>query len=95
MTATLPLTGERTAPGIWHENYWFARHEAAYRWQKAVESGDAVVVGVNRFTDAHPLKTPILKVDPSAVSGRRALAPVKRLDPFMSSTTARSIRDWR
>lgn len=19
-------------PGIWHENYWFARHEAAYRW---------------------------------------------------------------
>ncbi|MDX6282678.1 MAG: hypothetical protein QOH03_3749, partial [Kribbellaceae bacterium] len=32
MTETLPLTGERTAPGIWHENYWFARHEAAYRW---------------------------------------------------------------
>ena len=25
-------------------------HEAAYRWQKRVESGDAVVVGVNRFT---------------------------------------------
>jgi SAM-dependent methyltransferase len=23
------LTGERTAPGIWHENYWFRRHEAA------------------------------------------------------------------
>ncbi|MFB6724352.1 class I SAM-dependent methyltransferase [Kribbella sp. NPDC056345] len=32
MTETLTLTGERTAPGIWHENYWFARHEAAYRW---------------------------------------------------------------
>ncbi|MGW6277323.1 methyltransferase domain-containing protein [Kribbella sp. NPDC055071] len=29
---TLQLTGERTAPGIWHENYWFARHDAAYRW---------------------------------------------------------------
>jgi 2-polyprenyl-3-methyl-5-hydroxy-6-metoxy-1,4-benzoquinol methylase len=29
---TLELTGERTAPGIWFENYWFARHEAAYRW---------------------------------------------------------------
>lgn len=27
---TLPLTGERTVPGIWHENYWFRRHEAAY-----------------------------------------------------------------
>ncbi len=25
------LTGERTAPGVWHESYWFARHLAAYR----------------------------------------------------------------
>lgn len=27
----LPLTGERTSPGIAHETYWFARHVAAYR----------------------------------------------------------------
>ncbi|WP_312858469.1 class I SAM-dependent methyltransferase [Pseudonocardia pini] len=27
---TLPLTGERTVPGIAHENYWFRRHEAVY-----------------------------------------------------------------
>jgi len=26
----LPLTGERTLPGVWHENYWFRRHEVAY-----------------------------------------------------------------
>ncbi len=26
----LELTGERTVPGIAHENYWFRRHEAAY-----------------------------------------------------------------
>ncbi|OLR91645.1 class I SAM-dependent methyltransferase [Actinokineospora bangkokensis] len=26
----LPLTGERTVPGIDVENYWFRRHEAAY-----------------------------------------------------------------
>jgi SAM-dependent methyltransferase len=26
----LPLTGERTVPGIPRENYWFRRHEAAY-----------------------------------------------------------------
>lgn len=26
----LPLTGERTVPGIVAENYWFRRHEAAY-----------------------------------------------------------------
>jgi SAM-dependent methyltransferase len=28
----LPLTGERTLPGIWHENYWFRRHEVVYHW---------------------------------------------------------------
>ena len=26
----LSLTGERTLPGIWQENYWLRRHEAAY-----------------------------------------------------------------
>jgi SAM-dependent methyltransferase len=29
--SALPLTGERTLPGIPHENYWFRRHEVAYR----------------------------------------------------------------
>jgi len=24
------LVGERTVPTLWHENYWFRRHEAAY-----------------------------------------------------------------
>jgi SAM-dependent methyltransferase len=28
--AGLPLTGERTVPGIPEENYWFRRHEAVY-----------------------------------------------------------------
>lgn len=28
----LPITGERTVPGFAPENYWFRRHEAAYRW---------------------------------------------------------------
>lgn len=28
--APLPLTGERTVPGIPEENYWFRRHEAVY-----------------------------------------------------------------
>jgi methylmalonyl-CoA mutase N-terminal domain/subunit len=47
-------------------------HEAAYRWQKAVESGDAVVVGVNRFTSAAAAKPSVLKVDASAEDKRRA-----------------------
>jgi SAM-dependent methyltransferase len=29
-TAQLPPTGERTVPGLSHENYWFRRHQAAY-----------------------------------------------------------------
>jgi SAM-dependent methyltransferase len=28
---SLPLTGERTKPGVRHENYWFRRHEVVYR----------------------------------------------------------------
>ncbi len=28
--APLTLTGERTLPGIWQENYWLRLHEAAY-----------------------------------------------------------------
>mgnify|MGYP003950907327 FL=1 len=36
------LTGERTWPGIPSENYWFARHEACYRWASAVVSSEAV-----------------------------------------------------
>lgn len=30
--AALPATGERTAPGLPDEDYWFGRHEAAYAW---------------------------------------------------------------
>ena len=32
MTHPLPLTGERTLPAVPGEEYWFARHEAAYLW---------------------------------------------------------------
>lgn len=35
----LALTGERTLPDIAHENYWFRRHEAAYRLAASVCRG--------------------------------------------------------
>jgi methylmalonyl-CoA mutase N-terminal domain/subunit len=38
--------------------------DSAYRHQQQVESGEAVVVGVNRFQDEQPVDVPILKVDP-------------------------------
>ena len=43
--AALTLTGERTLPGIWHENYWFRRHEGAYRWLSGRASGVVLEAG--------------------------------------------------
>jgi SAM-dependent methyltransferase len=40
----LVLTGERTAPGIWHENYWFRRHEAVYACVPGWVGGQPAVV---------------------------------------------------
>lgn len=39
----LPLTGERTVPGLRHENYWFRRHEAVY-YALVDDCRDAVVL---------------------------------------------------
>ena len=47
MSHPLPLTGEPTLPGVPGEEYWFARHEAAYAWivsTCAERLRDAVVV---------------------------------------------------
>jgi methylmalonyl-CoA mutase N-terminal domain/subunit len=46
-------------------------HEAAYRWQKQVESGEQVVVGVNRFVEGEGAKPPLLKIDEALQEGRR------------------------
>ncbi|HEX8116295.1 MAG TPA: methylmalonyl-CoA mutase family protein, partial [Pyrinomonadaceae bacterium] len=40
--------------------------EAAYRYQRAVETDDAVVVGVNRFRAEDETPVPTLRVDPAA-----------------------------
>ncbi|KAA1420738.1 class I SAM-dependent methyltransferase [Mumia zhuanghuii] len=37
------ITGERTVPGIWHENYWFRRHEVVYESLRDVVRGRAVL----------------------------------------------------
>ena len=43
MTHDLPLTGERTVPGVPAENYWFRRHEAAYEFLAAQVAGCTVL----------------------------------------------------
>jgi methylmalonyl-CoA mutase N-terminal domain/subunit len=46
-------------------------HEAAYGWQRDVESGARVVVGVNKFGDDRPVPAPPFQHDPE-VERRRA-----------------------
>jgi methylmalonyl-CoA mutase N-terminal domain/subunit len=38
--------------------------ESAYRYQQAVESGERVVVGVNRFAEQDPVSPPVTRIDP-------------------------------
>jgi len=38
-------------------------HEAAYVWQRRVESREAVVVGVNRFVEEQEVQPPVLRID--------------------------------
>jgi SAM-dependent methyltransferase len=39
----LPLTGERTVPGVAEENYWFRRHEIVYRFALPLVTGKRVL----------------------------------------------------
>ncbi|MFP4497885.1 MAG: methylmalonyl-CoA mutase family protein, partial [Vulcanimicrobiota bacterium] len=62
-------------------------HESAYSYQKAMESGDNVVVGVNKFQTEEKGKFKILSIDPTvekeqvdklkAFKGRRDKEKVK------------------
>ena len=51
--------------------------EAAYRVQQAIESGEQVVVGVNRFRDDEVRTPPIQKIDPDGE--RRQIERVRRV----------------
>ncbi|MCE2646629.1 MAG: methylmalonyl-CoA mutase family protein [Burkholderiaceae bacterium] len=50
------------------KNGYFSRAlaQGAYREQCAVESGEQVIVGVNRFQSDEPRPTPVFKLDPTA-----------------------------
>jgi SAM-dependent methyltransferase len=44
------LVGERTVPDLWHENYWFRRHEIAYR-----ELAGAVLAAASAVQPGRPV----------------------------------------
>lgn len=71
----MTLTGERTLPGIPDENYWFRRHEAAYRaassWVRGARlleagAGEGYGADLLRRSGAGPVVA--LDCDPSAVA---------------------------
>jgi methylmalonyl-CoA mutase N-terminal domain/subunit len=51
---------------------------AAYRYQRAVEAGDATVVGVNRFEVEQTHKPALLRVDPAIEEAQRARLRILR-----------------
>ncbi|MGH3318993.1 MAG: class I SAM-dependent methyltransferase [Streptosporangiaceae bacterium] len=70
----LPLNGERTLPGIWHENYWFRRHEIAYaaivphvRGAKVLDVGCGEGYGSAMLAD-HAAQVIALDYDPLTVA---------------------------
>lgn len=75
MTIPVP-TGERTLPGIPSENYWFRRHEAAYRFAMRLARGVVVDAGCGQGYGAAMLarrgRVVGLDLDPPTV--RRAAA---------------------
>jgi len=51
--------------------------DAAYEYQKAVDRGERILVGVNRYRTAEPMAIEILKIDPEVE--RKQLERLKRL----------------
>jgi methylmalonyl-CoA mutase N-terminal domain/subunit len=61
--------------------------EAAYRYQKEIEAGDRVIVGVNRFQTKEPPPQGLLKVDPK-VRG----VQMKRLAELKASRNSQGVK---
>ncbi|MBB5911792.1 SAM-dependent methyltransferase [Nocardia transvalensis] len=77
----LPLTGERTVPGIAEENYWFRRHEIVYAdllprcaGKTVLEAGSGEGYGANMIADVAARVTG-LDYDVSAVEHVRVAYP--------------------
>jgi methylmalonyl-CoA mutase N-terminal domain/subunit len=64
-----------------------AIQDAAYQAQKAIDSGDAVVVGVNRFMSTDPVNIETLQIDPTVER--------EQVDRLCQLRSSRSACDWR
>ena len=77
------ITGERTVPGVWHENYWYRRHEVVYaacpEWVPAapsriLDAGSGEGYGTARLADDWPRALAVgLDYDPVATAHASAV----------------------
>src|SRR2546423_14908119 len=82
VSAALPLTGERTLPGVPEENYWFRRHEAAYRFAAARAGPTVLDVGCGEG-------------DGAAMLGRQGPVVAMELDASTAGHVARRYPELR
>lgn len=80
-TPAMIITGERTVPGIWHENYWFRRHEVVYlrvldlvRNARVLEAGCGEGYGANLLSQSADVVV-ALDYDPYATDHAHATYP--------------------
>lgn len=97
VTSSLPLTGERTVPGIPEENYWFRRHEVVYaalrdrcRGAVVLEAGCGEGYGADLLAG---VAERVLGVDYDAPTVRHARARYPRVDVARANLVALPVRD--
>ncbi|MEU7477635.1 class I SAM-dependent methyltransferase [Lentzea sp. NPDC042327] len=93
---TLPLTGERTVPGIAEENYWFRRHEAAYL-HLIGHCADAVVLeaGCGEGYGAQLIRTVarrVVALDYDELTSRHVARTYPRLDVLRGNLATLPLR---
>ena len=93
----LPLTGERTVPGIREENYWFRRHEVVYealrdRCRDAVvlEAGCGEGYGADLLAG---VARQVLGLDYDEMTARHARARYPRVDVARANLVALPVGD--
>jgi methylmalonyl-CoA mutase N-terminal domain/subunit len=62
-------------------NGFFQREiaDAAYRYQREIDSGERAIVGVNAYLDEKPLRVPLLEMDPAGLDRQvRRLEALRR-----------------
>ncbi len=76
------------------ENGFFVREisDAAARYQREIEEGRRIIVGVNKFTIEEELKIPILKVDPEVQ--RRQIERLRKVKQERDNDAVKDALEW-